>query len=279
MTDLLPATREGGELEALAAGIRYEVEAAEADFQSAVAHALRAGELLIEAKAQVRHGDWLSWLKENCPLGEREAQNYIRLARNPKRVADLPSVRGAIAELTAPKPDPDPADSAMRAFEERIRGMDMPTVEEAINEFRASRDGRSALKLFQRVPRPDKWVEVAAASTKPKDLDRAIAGYRSLFGWLRVDSLEEAILVHWLVKAGAYNWPLRVQHNAVFHLGWQVAQYLTFEKFLAAWSKSFTATARWMAAQPNGEMHAAMFALLARHYRGLAELPTDLVNV
>ena len=98
MTEIVPSGP--GALVALAADIRREVQAAEADFQSAVAHAIRAGELLIEAKAQVRHGEWMPWLEANCPLGEREARNYMRLARNRQRVADLPTVREAVKQLT-----------------------------------------------------------------------------------------------------------------------------------------------------------------------------------
>ena len=93
--ELVPA------LDSLADEIRRELSAAEADWHSAVGHAIRAGELLIEAKRQVAHGEWLLWLETNCPLSDREAQNYMRLARNPQRVADLPSIREAVALLSA----------------------------------------------------------------------------------------------------------------------------------------------------------------------------------
>ena len=72
-------------------------------------HALRAGELLIEAKAGLAHGQWLPWLKENCSdVSERSAQNCMRMARevaklepsNAKRVADL-SFRDALQEVAA----------------------------------------------------------------------------------------------------------------------------------------------------------------------------------
>jgi hypothetical protein len=87
----------------IAEEIRREVDAAEADFQSAVAHAIRAGELLIEAKAQVGHGNWLPWLKANFDGSERTAQNYMRLALKSAAVADLPTLREAIATTASPK--------------------------------------------------------------------------------------------------------------------------------------------------------------------------------
>ena len=91
-------------LPTLATEIRQEVEAAEASWQDAVAHAIRAGELLIDAKSQVKHGDWLPWLEANFPGAPRTAQDYMRLAanaENARRVAHL-GVRGALKELAAP---------------------------------------------------------------------------------------------------------------------------------------------------------------------------------
>ena len=102
MTDDLEPRR----LVALADEIRTEVSAAEADFQSAVQHGIKAGEKLIEAKDLVKHGEWLPWLEANFDGSERTARNYMALARNRQRVADLPSIREAVALLTEPKPDP-----------------------------------------------------------------------------------------------------------------------------------------------------------------------------
>ena len=49
--------------------------------QAAVEHAINAGNLLLQAKAHVKHGAWLTWMKENCEVSERTAQAYMRLAR------------------------------------------------------------------------------------------------------------------------------------------------------------------------------------------------------
>lgn len=90
-------------LDELADEIRRELFAAEADWRSAVGHALRAGELLIEAKAQVKYGEWLLWLDANFPESVRTADLYMRLARNSQRVANLPSIREAVALLAEPE--------------------------------------------------------------------------------------------------------------------------------------------------------------------------------
>jgi hypothetical protein len=92
----------------LAARIRAEHEAASADFNSGLRHAMAAGELLLEAKAQLKHGDWQPWLNEHCQVAERTAQGYMRVARSfnnlddikAQRVADL-SFRDALRSLAA----------------------------------------------------------------------------------------------------------------------------------------------------------------------------------
>ena len=73
----------------------------------AIKHALRCGELLIEAKAKVPHGQWLPWLRQNIAFSDRTAQGYMRIAQRVPRqirngVADL-SVRGVLQDLATPR--------------------------------------------------------------------------------------------------------------------------------------------------------------------------------
>lgn len=66
--------------------------------ESMVEHAIRAGEALISAKAQLEHGQWLPWLAANFDGSEATAQRYMQMAANPARVRDLeePSIRKAL---------------------------------------------------------------------------------------------------------------------------------------------------------------------------------------
>jgi hypothetical protein len=66
----------------LAARIRVEHEATIAALRSGVVHAMAAGDLLIEAKAQVPHGQWRPWFNKNCRMSERSGQLYMKLAKN-----------------------------------------------------------------------------------------------------------------------------------------------------------------------------------------------------
>lgn len=98
-------------LNTLATRINEEHRRCEEAFRSTLEHALRAGELLIEAKDGVPHGSWEAWLADNFEGSLRTAQAYMRVARarkqfeDPKtqRVADL-SLRKAIKELSTPCP-------------------------------------------------------------------------------------------------------------------------------------------------------------------------------
>jgi Protein of unknown function (DUF3102) len=73
--------------------------------------AIDAGNLLLEAKARLKHGEWLPWLDANVECSARTAQAYMRVARYAEELdknADLShlSLVGALKMLTAPEPDP-----------------------------------------------------------------------------------------------------------------------------------------------------------------------------
>ncbi len=85
--------------------LKVEHAAVAGALRTGLHHAMAAGDILIEAKSQIRqHGKWLPWLN-TCGLSERTAQRYMRLARNratieakSDSVSDL-SLTGALAML------------------------------------------------------------------------------------------------------------------------------------------------------------------------------------
>jgi hypothetical protein len=64
----------------LAARIKAEHEACISALQRGLEHAVAAGELLLEAKALIPHGQWLPWLREHAYIPERTAQRYMKIA-------------------------------------------------------------------------------------------------------------------------------------------------------------------------------------------------------
>jgi len=94
-------------LPTLAEQINAEHQKWEAAARDALGHALKVGELLIEAKAQVTHGEWGAWVDENCAFSQRTAQLYMQVAREIEKsatVADL-TLSDAAKLLAAPKAD------------------------------------------------------------------------------------------------------------------------------------------------------------------------------
>jgi hypothetical protein len=96
----------------IAASINDHLAAAEQATRRGLEHAIAAGFLLIEAKELVEHGEWLTWLEANCHVRVRQAQVFMRLARNRHKLNGLkyaPSahltIHAAEALVGRPKPE------------------------------------------------------------------------------------------------------------------------------------------------------------------------------
>jgi hypothetical protein len=90
MRDIVPTyqpavveVRPAVDLAALAAEINAQTDAGDAATQRGLEHYRQAGLQLIQAKKNVGHGNWLPWLRANCPkLNERRARRYMELAKS-----------------------------------------------------------------------------------------------------------------------------------------------------------------------------------------------------
>ena len=118
-------------LTGLARRINEEHARCESAAATAVQHAVAAGTLLIEAKMQVSHGQWLHWVEANCTFSTRTAQGYMRIAAqadelggNTQRVAHLP-IRQALALLAEPQ---DPSQLLHAACGELQRLQELTTL-------------------------------------------------------------------------------------------------------------------------------------------------------
>jgi hypothetical protein len=90
-------TKPQGQLSNLAQRIHAEHQAVIAAVRSHVEHAMVAGDLLVEAKRQVGHGQWAEWVKRHCEISDRTARYYMQLAENRAKVE---SIRQRVADLT-----------------------------------------------------------------------------------------------------------------------------------------------------------------------------------
>jgi len=128
----------------LARDINAEHELARAAFQKGLEHGRNVGELLLKAKAQIKAqgGKWLPWLLENCDVGVRMAQAYMRLAErwpqlvraveDTQRVAyleDLP-MREALALLATHNQHTEPPEPESDAQTASETSPEFPKVDE-----------------------------------------------------------------------------------------------------------------------------------------------------
>jgi hypothetical protein len=104
-------THELAPLSDLAASINREHRQCQSAAEFALKSALEVGRFLTEAKSQVEHGEWLTWVADNLDFGERQAQSYMRLfthkreieARNTKSTSHLQSLSGALDLIREPR--------------------------------------------------------------------------------------------------------------------------------------------------------------------------------
>lgn len=99
----------------LARQIDAEHELAFRKARESLEHARTAGDLLIEVKDQLEHGEWTPWLEENCAVSSRQARRYIRLANNWDEIsktdaASVLSIDGALKLLAGPEDEPEADD-------------------------------------------------------------------------------------------------------------------------------------------------------------------------
>ena len=94
-----------------AVAINREYDLAIKSGRDAVTHAAECGKLLLDAKQDCLHGEWVEWLDINFSGSLRTAQKFIRLANASPRThltgANLTDALAAIATPRRPKPPPE----------------------------------------------------------------------------------------------------------------------------------------------------------------------------
>ncbi|HTU97277.1 MAG TPA: DUF3102 domain-containing protein [Solirubrobacteraceae bacterium] len=107
-------------LDALAQRANTEHAAYEVTQRAALAHAIAAGQALIEAKAQLRHGEWERWVRAHCDFSPRTARVYRQIAKRQHSAGmDVGSIRDALAAVAEPRP-PKPGQPSLRELGRRL---------------------------------------------------------------------------------------------------------------------------------------------------------------
>jgi hypothetical protein len=98
--------------------IQDELKAGDA---AGMAHYHKAGEMLLEAKVGVKHGEWTDWLREHFHLSQTSASVYMKLAKeqintpsiNFKSLNEFKSEHLGYKQTVHPSPWHEPVKQAM----------------------------------------------------------------------------------------------------------------------------------------------------------------------
>ena len=116
---------------------------------------LEIGKRLVEAKAQLSHGEWLPWLEEKVAFSERSAQQYMRLWKEYGKSAlsaDL-SISKALVLLALPESEREDFTTGTHSVngeEKTVSAMTVKELEKAIAE-RILREIRTRLGFLRSV--------------------------------------------------------------------------------------------------------------------------------
>jgi Protein of unknown function (DUF3102) len=80
--------------DALASEINQEHRLAQQTAKTAVAHAVKCGQLLRDVKATLKHGDWNAWVKNNCDFQYSTAARYMKAAKQISTGVEISSLSG-----------------------------------------------------------------------------------------------------------------------------------------------------------------------------------------
>lgn len=142
--------------------------------QQAGVSILEIGRRLMEAKAQLDHGQWLPWLRDRAEFSERTAQQFMQVAReysaNPQLVADLGSVKKAVALLAVPAEERE--DFAKEHNAARLSAREL---EQAIRERdEAKKQREAALTAAETLTRERDTARKELAELKARPVEVAV---------------------------------------------------------------------------------------------------------
>ena len=103
---------------------------------------IEIGKRLLEAKAQLGHGEWLPWLREKVDISERSAQNFMRLAREYSKSADIADLGASKALALLALPETERAEFAAETH--TVNGVEKTASEMTARELREDARAKSA---------------------------------------------------------------------------------------------------------------------------------------
>lgn len=101
---------------------------------------IEIGKRLLEAKAQLGHGEWLPWLREKVDISERSAQGFMRLAREYSKSADVADLGASKALALLALPESERADFVAETH--TVNGVEKTAAEMTVKELKEAIQAR-----------------------------------------------------------------------------------------------------------------------------------------
>lgn len=101
---------------------------------------IEIGKRLLEAKAQLSHGEWLPWLREKVDISERSAQGFMRLAREYSKSADVADLGASKALALLALPESERADFVAETH--TVNGVEKTAAEMTVKELKEAIQAR-----------------------------------------------------------------------------------------------------------------------------------------
>lgn len=100
---------------------------------------IEIGKRLLEAKSQLSHGEWLPWLREKVDISERRAQDFMRIAREYSKSAEIADLGASKALALLALPESERAEFAsgthlVNGAEKSVSEMTAKELKSAIEE-------------------------------------------------------------------------------------------------------------------------------------------------
>lgn len=166
---------------------------------------IEIGRLLIKAKEQMKHGEWIPWLRDKVDFSERTAQRFMKCAEeyggNTKLVTDL-GLRKALALLALPESERDEFASEkheVNGAEKSVGEMTSAELEKAIRERDEARrelqeERQAGEGAALRLSEMEEMLERAGADLNAAEQDKAKMAEDMKFLNERLEGLNDEIV-------------------------------------------------------------------------------------
>lgn len=180
--------------------INYEHRMARESAATAVQHAIRCGQLLVEQKARLKHGQFNDWLRSHCEFERSTATRYMLAARKIAQGVAISNLSGLFPSGRIPKPGSIEHVAQMLGVSTALMRKTARILREHPERFKELEDGSSTTdavysELYSKADEDEitakDAIEILGADFNYHQMISRYRGHRNVVGKLR-NKLEKA---------------------------------------------------------------------------------------